>query len=135
MAVALRVPSQPEVELMSLKKFFAEELREFRWVVIGSLVYWFVLKPTRAALTSGGGELGIASWYGPGYIGNKTANGETFTAKEMTAAHKTLPFNTRVRVTDVDTGRSVVVRINDRGPYVKGRITASSSASTTAVLT
>ncbi len=106
---------------MSLKKFFAEELREFRWVVIGSLVYWFVLKPTRAALTSGG-ELGIASWYGPGYIGNKTANGETFTAKEMTAAHKTLPFNTRVRVTDVDTGRSVVVRINDRGPYVKGRI-------------
>jgi hypothetical protein len=75
---------------MSLKKFFAEELREFRWVVIGSLVYWFVLKPTRAALTSGG-ELGIASWYGPGYIGNKTANGETFTAKEMTAAQRRRP--------------------------------------------
>jgi hypothetical protein len=105
---------------MSLKKFFAEELREFRWVVIGSLVYWFVLKPTRAALTSGGGELGIASWYGPGYIGNKTANGETFTAKEMTAAHKTLPFNTRVRVTDVDTGRSVVVR-QRRRPHQRPR--------------
>lgn len=107
---------------MSLKKFFSEELREFRWVVLGTLVYWFVLKPTRAALTSGGGELGVASWYGPGYYGNPTANGETFTAQQMTAAHKTLPFNTRVRVTELGSGRSIVVRINDRGPYVKGRI-------------
>ena len=105
-----------------MRKFLSEEFREMRWVFIGSLVYWFVFKPTRAALTSGSAETGIASWYGPGYIGNKTANGETFTAQQMTAAHKTLPFNTRVRVTDLATGRNVVVRINDRGPYVAGRI-------------
>jgi rare lipoprotein A len=77
--------------------------------------------PTSAPLSKRG-EVGIASWYGPGYYGNKTANGETFTGQDMTAAHKTLPFNTRVRVVDVATGRSVEVRINDRGPFVPGRI-------------
>jgi len=65
---------------------------------------------------------GVASWYGPGFHGRQTANGETFNENAMTAAHKTLPFNTNVRVTDLETGRSVVVRINDRGPYAKGRI-------------
>ena len=65
---------------------------------------------------------GTASWYGPGFHGKKTANGETFNQNAMTAAHKTLPFNTKVRVTDLDTKKSVVVRINDRGPYAKGRI-------------
>ena len=62
-----------------------------------------------------------ASWYGPGFIGNLTANGETYTGRGMTAAHKTLPFGTRVRVTNRNTNRSVVVRINDRGPFVPGR--------------
>lgn len=65
---------------------------------------------------------GRASYYGPGFHGKKTANGETFDMHAMTAAHKTLPFGTRVRVENTDNGKSVVVRINDRGPYKKGRI-------------
>ncbi len=67
-------------------------------------------------------QVGIASWYGPGFHGKRTANGEIYDMYAMTAAHKTLPFNTIVRVVDLDTGRSVVVRINDRGPFVPGRI-------------
>ena len=65
---------------------------------------------------------GIASWYGPGFYGHKTASGEKFTAKGLTAAHKTLPFGTMLRVTNIDNGRSVVVRVNDRGPFVRNRI-------------
>ena|SRR5262245_12054001 len=63
-------------------------------------------------------EKGIASVYS----GEKTANGEYAHSSALTAAHKSLPFGTKVRVTNVNTGRSVVVRINDRGPYIKGRI-------------
>ncbi|NJM48345.1 MAG: septal ring lytic transglycosylase RlpA family protein [Alkalinema sp. RU_4_3] len=65
---------------------------------------------------------GWASWYGPGFDGNLTANGERFNQNAMTAAHKHLPFGTRLRVTNKDTGRSVIVRINDRGPYAGDRI-------------
>jgi|694.fasta_scaffold138931_2 rare lipoprotein A (peptidoglycan hydrolase) len=65
---------------------------------------------------------GRASFYGPGFYGRQTANGEVFRPGTMTAAHKTLPFGTRVRVTNMSNGRSTVVRINDRGPYVGGRI-------------
>jgi rare lipoprotein A len=65
---------------------------------------------------------GIASYYADKFHGRRTANGETFDMHAMTAAHKTLPFNTRVRVTNLDNGRSVVVRINDRGPFIKDRI-------------
>jgi len=63
---------------------------------------------------------GMASVYGRG--GQKTANGETANPGELTAAHKTLPFGTRVRVTNSKTGKTVIVRINDRGPFVKGRV-------------
>jgi rare lipoprotein A len=65
---------------------------------------------------------GHASWYGPGFHGRKTASGERFDRNEMTAAHKTLPFGTLVRVIDEKTGRSVLVKINDRGPYIRGRL-------------
>jgi len=65
---------------------------------------------------------GIASYYADEFHGRQTANGETFDMHALTAAHRTLPFNTRVRVTNLDNGRSVVVRINDRGPFVEGRI-------------
>src|SRR3954463_8034040 len=65
---------------------------------------------------------GVASWYGPGFHGKKTANGERFNTHDLTAAHKTLPFGTKVRVTNEQTGKSVVVRINDRGPYAHGRV-------------
>ncbi|GAB4179691.1 MAG: hypothetical protein Fur0032_20400 [Terrimicrobiaceae bacterium] len=65
---------------------------------------------------------GIASWYGGRWIGRKTANGEHYRADDFTAAHRTLPFHSRVRVTDLRTGKSVIVRINNRGPYIRGRI-------------
>ncbi len=64
---------------------------------------------------------GIASWYGPGFHGRLTANGERFNSNNYTAAHKTLPFGTKVRVTNIGNGRSVMVRINDRGPFIRGR--------------
>ena len=67
-------------------------------------------------------SLGEASWYGPGFFGNLTANGETYRPGTMTAAHRTLPFGTRVRVTNLWNGRMAVVRINDRGPYVGARV-------------
>lgn len=67
-------------------------------------------------------EQGIASWYGPGFHGKKTANGETYNQNAMTAAHKLLPFNTSIRVSNLDNGRSIVVRINDRGPFVANRV-------------
>lgn len=65
---------------------------------------------------------GLASWYGPGFHGRRTSSGEVYNQHEMTAAHRSLPFNTRVRVTSVATGKSVVVRINDRGPFVETRL-------------
>ncbi|MGB3691884.1 MAG: septal ring lytic transglycosylase RlpA family protein [Spirulinaceae cyanobacterium] len=65
---------------------------------------------------------GMASWYGPGFHGRRTANGERFNQNAMTAAHRSLPFNTRVRVTNKNNGRSLVLRINDRGPFIRGRI-------------
>ena len=71
---------------------------------------------------AGEGPNGKASWYGPGHIGRKTASGEIFTGKGRTAAHRDLPMGAVVRVLDKATGRSVVVRINDRGPYVEGRV-------------
>lgn len=67
-------------------------------------------------------ESGLASYYGNEFHGRKTANGERFDQTRLTAAHKQLPFGTQVRVTNTDNGRSVVVRINDRGPFAKGRI-------------
>lgn len=67
-------------------------------------------------------ERGEASWYGPGFHGKMTANGETYDQNDLTAAHRTLPFDTRVRVENLDNGKSVTVRINDRGPYARGRI-------------
>lgn len=67
-------------------------------------------------------EAGQASWYGPGFGGRPTASGETFRPWKRTAAHKTLPFGTVVKVTRVDTGDHVRVVVNDRGPFVEGRI-------------
>ena len=77
--------------------------------------------------------MGAASWYGPGFHGKRTANGETFNTNALTAAHKTLPFGTEVRVTNERTGKSVVVRINDRGPYAHGRVIDLSKAAAEAV--
>jgi rare lipoprotein A len=65
---------------------------------------------------------GIASWYGGYWHGRKTANGERYDQNSLTAAHRTLPFNTLVKVTNQRNGRSVVVRINNRGPHIRGRV-------------
>ncbi|MDX1711313.1 MAG: septal ring lytic transglycosylase RlpA family protein [Rhodovibrionaceae bacterium] len=67
-------------------------------------------------------ESGIASWYGPGFDGKPTANGETFDANALTAAHRTLPLPSMVRITNLENGRSLKVRVNDRGPFAHGRI-------------
>jgi rare lipoprotein A len=68
------------------------------------------------------GEVGVASWYGVPYHGRTTASGETFDMNDLTAAHPSLPFGSRVRVTNLGNGRSLVLEINDRGPFVKQRI-------------
>lgn len=78
-------------------------------------------------------ERGIASWYGPGLQGRRTANGERFDMHSLTAAHKTLPFGTRVRVRNVLTGKEVEVRVNDRGPFTRGRVIDLSRAAAEAL--
>jgi rare lipoprotein A len=77
-----------------------------------------------SSATSGGHyvETGTASWYGPGFHGNRTSSGEVFSSSDMTAAHQTLPLGTRVAVTNLENARTIEVRINDRGPFAKGRI-------------
>ena len=67
-------------------------------------------------------ETGVASWYGPGFHGRKTSNGERYNQNAMTAAHKLLPFGTRLRVINLENGRTTEVRVNDRGPFVDSRI-------------
>ena len=67
-------------------------------------------------------ETGIASWYGPDFHGKSTASGERYDMNDVTAAHKTLPMPSMVRVTNLENGRSLVIRVNDRGPFVRGRI-------------
>ena len=78
-------------------------------------------------------QSGGASWYGPGFHGKRTANGERFNTHALTAAHRSLPFGSRVQVINERTGRSVVVRINDRGPFVGGRVIDLSKAAARAV--
>ncbi len=83
------------------------------------------LTPTAHAaseLNQGSTIYGEASYYADQFHGKITANGEIFDMNEISAAHKTLPFNTKLKVTNLDNNRSVIVRVNDRGPYKKGRI-------------
>ncbi|MEE8583932.1 MAG: septal ring lytic transglycosylase RlpA family protein [Acidobacteriota bacterium] len=78
--------------------------------------------PSDPGAVPGRAESGIASWYGPGFHGKRTANGEVYDMNAQTAAHKTLPFGTWVRVRNLDNNKSTLVRINDRGPFIAGRI-------------
>jgi rare lipoprotein A len=82
---------------------------------------------------AGAAEEGLASWYGEPYHGRPTASGERFDQGALTAAHRTLPFGTVARVTNLDNGRSVEVVINDRGPFVDGRIVDLSRAAAAAI--
>jgi rare lipoprotein A len=86
-----------------------------------------VLAKTKPSIT------GSASWYGGKFHGRKTANGERYNQNAMTAAHKSLPFGTKVRVTNAANGKSVIVRINDRGPYSGKRVIDLSRAAASAV--
>jgi rare lipoprotein A len=79
-------------------------------------------EPASTEVTARSVETGTASYYAHKFHGRKTANGETYDENKMTAAHRTLPFGTRVRVTNLDNEKSVELRINDRGPFVDGRI-------------
>jgi rare lipoprotein A len=84
-----------------------------------STLSWSTEQPLQIAQEAYQGQ---ASWYGPQFHGRMTANGEIFDSNQLTAAHPNLPFGTKVKVTNMVNGRSVVVRINDRGPFVGGRI-------------
>ena len=99
-----------------------------------TILFLAACSPTAAVVGAVSGSAqapieGLASWYGPGFSGRLTANGEIFDPSSMTAAHRTLPFDSRVRVTNLNNGLSVVVRINDRGPFVAGRVIDLSRAS------
>lgn len=76
-------------------------------------------------------QSGRVSWYGPGFHGRRTASGEIFDTNAFTMAHRTLPLGSHVRVTNLDNGRSIVLRVNDRGPFVRGRIGDLSRAAAT----
>jgi len=92
-------------------------------LVLGSAVPGdAIASSVRARMKKARRESGVASYYGPEFYHQRTASGERFDPKQLTAAHRTLPFGTRVRVTNLDNGRRVVVRINDRGPFKKGRV-------------
>ena len=80
--------------------------------------------PSCAMLPVGwtGRQAGLASWYGPGFHGRRTASGTVYTGTALTAAHRSLPFGTLVQVTNLANGRRVVVVIDDRGPFVRGRV-------------
>lgn len=84
-------------------------------------------------LPAGAHEEGLASWYGVPYHGRRAANGEVYDMHKMTAAHRTLPFDTIVRVTNMKNGRAAEVRINDRGPFVDGRVIDLSFAAAEAI--
>jgi peptidoglycan lytic transglycosylase len=93
-------------------------MRNVKTILILVLVSWAGLLLGEESFR----QQGEASWYGPGFQGKKTASGERFDTNKLTAAHRTLPFGTEVRVTNTANGRSVTVRINDRGPFIAGRI-------------
>lgn len=100
----------------------------FRRLLVATAVAAAVLSSgTIAAYAQCGG----ASWYGPGFHGKRSASGEIFNQDAMTAAHKTLPFGTKLRVVDQRTGKTVTVTINDRGPFHRGRIIDLSRAAAT----
>jgi rare lipoprotein A len=93
-----------------------------RNVFVLLLILTLLASCSRKAYTGNGSETGLASYYSESYNGKKTANGEIFHSSEMTAAHKKLPFGTKVKVTNLDNGKTIKVRVNDRGPFVSGRI-------------
>jgi rare lipoprotein A len=91
------------------------------WCLLGFLSAVIVAVPASGGPAASDGsatiQFGLASWYGPGFHGEETASGEIFDQREMVAAHRTLPFGTLIRVTNLENGRGVTLRVIDRGPY------------------
>lgn len=104
-------------------------VRSFAWLGAGALA----LVALPLAAKSGGLGSGVASYYAQSFAGKRTANGEAYNPRALTAAHRSAPFGSRVRVTRLDTGKSVTVRINDRGPHVRGRVIDLSFAAAKAI--
>jgi rare lipoprotein A len=93
-----------------------------RLAILALFGIWLLVMPHAAqGATSQAGQVGWASWYGTHHQGRKTASGERFSRGQLTAAHRSLPFGTKVQVTNLQTGQRVVVRINDRGPRGGGK--------------
>jgi len=90
-------------------------------LVLTAALFAILSVPSLAA-GPGSVQKGIASYYHDSLHGNKTASGQVYNKNKMSAAHKSLPLGSKVRVTDVRSGKSIVVRVNDRGPFVRGRI-------------
>jgi rare lipoprotein A len=99
-------------------------------LVIGAVCPAFAsagfLSVARAEL--GATQVGVGSWYGSDFMGGRTASGEIYRREDKTAAHRSLPFGTWIRVTDLRSGRNTVVRVNNRGPFIKGRVVDLSHA-------
>jgi len=104
---------EPSPQIKNSKNMHRATMRPY--TVLGKRYY-----PTRVSINDS--FSGIASWYGPNFHGKLTSNGEKYNMYAMTAAHKTLPMNTMLRVTNLKNNKNIVVRINDRGPFVKSRI-------------
>lgn len=99
------------------------EHRKVRQIKAGEMIVKIVLSIVLLiASTTASAVVGKASWYGPGFHGKKTASGKLFDQNALTAAHKHLPLGAKVRVTNLRTHKSTIVKITDRGPYVRGRI-------------
>jgi 3D (Asp-Asp-Asp) domain-containing protein len=93
-----------------------------RLLLVLALVLCAFSACTRLPVGWTGRQAGLASWYGPGFYGRHTASGTVYTGARLTAAHRSLPFGTLVRVTNLENGRRVVVVIDDRGPFIRGRV-------------
>lgn len=112
---------------MKILLYFSDTFYMKLNLLVPMLILLF-LQPVLSASEQTPYESGFASWYGGKFQGRKTASGEIFDTNLLTAAHKTLPFGTVVKVTNLENGKTVVVRINDRGPFVEGRIIDLSQA-------
>jgi rare lipoprotein A len=108
-----------------MKKFLGRGLMVAPALMLGACVATTEQAVSKTGQSSPSGkqiQRGQATWYGPGFHGRKTASGERFNTHAMTAAHRSLPFGSKVRVVNEKTGHSVIVRINDRGPFTRGKI-------------
>ncbi len=96
--------------------------KKTRWILVLAVVLASCARPVLRPVSPGWSQTGYASWYGPEFQGRRTSSGEIYDMQQLTAAHRDLPLGTVLLVVNLDTGRSVEVRVNDRGPFVGGRI-------------